>query len=208
MIMNLSDYLHNFPFIAITRGIQPTEAASYGQVLVEMGFRLLEVPLNSPDPYHSIKLMSDNLGKQAITGAGTVTEVNQIALIKEAGGTLVISPHCDPDIIRAAIAADMTPIPGVATPTEAMTAIKAGASALKLFPAESITPSVVKAMRAVLPTQIALIPVGGIIPSNWQQYHTAGANGFGLGSSLYKAGDSIEQVKRKGMQFVQSWQQG
>lgn len=203
--MDIRTALESFPFIAITRGIKPEEAKPCAQVLVEHGFRLIEVPLNSPESLLSIRLMTEHLDDTVTTGAGTVTEVAQVEQVKAAGGRLIISPHCDPDIIRAARDLEMIPIPGVATPTEAMTAIRAGAKALKLFPAEIITPAAVKAMKAILPPDICLIPVGGINADNWQPYLKAGAHGFGLGSSLYTKDASTEEISTRALRFSKNW---
>jgi len=203
--MELKTHLSRFPFIAITRGILPKEVADCGKVLIDAGFTVLETPLNSPDPYASIRLMHEHFGDRALIGAGTVTEPEQVAKVAEAGGTLIISPHCDVDVIRAAKELGLISIPGVMTPTEAMLAIRSGADALKIFPAEVMPPSAIKAMRAILPPQTLLLPVGGIHAENWQPYFQAGANGFGLGSSLYKAGLSLEVLRKNAMQFAKAW---
>lgn len=203
--MDLKKFLAKFPFIAITRGILPDEVPACGLVLIEAGFTILETPLNSPDAYTSIRLMKEHFGGQALVGAGTVTEPTQVAEVEKAGGTLIISPHCDVDVIRATKERGLISIPGIATPTEAMTALKAGADALKIFPGEMISPAAVKAMRAILPPQTLLLPVGGITSENWQPYFRAGAAGFGLGSSLYKAGYSLETLKENALRFANTW---
>lgn len=199
--MNFIQSLKSFPFIAITRGITPEEAVEYAGLLLQEGFQIIENPLNSPEPYATISHMATHFGESALIGAGTVTKPEQVLKIRDSGGKLIISPHCDIEIIRATKECGLISIPGIATPTEAMTAIHAGADALKLFPAELITPAVVKAMRAILPDDIPLIPVGGIHSSNWQPYLQAGAQAFGLGSSLYKKGMSAEQLAENAKKF-------
>lgn len=204
--MLLTDYLRNFPFIAITRGLHPEEATECAEILFTAGFRIIETPLNSPKPYLSIRHIVDHLGDRAIVGAGTVTELKQVKQVMDAGGRVIVSPHCDPDIIRKTKEYGLISVPGVASPTEAMNALAAGADALKLFPAEIISPAAVKAMCAVLPPETALIPVGSINTNNWQQYMQAGAAGFGLGSSLYKKSISPGQLRERANKFKMSWQ--
>lgn len=204
--MELRHHLKAFPFIAITRGITPDEAAPCGAVLSAAGFRIIETPLNSPDPLTSIGRMAKDFGHSILIGAGTVTEVDQVQQVKEAGGKVIVSPHCNPDIIQATKKAGLISIPGVATPTEAITALQSGADALKLFPAEIIPPAAVKAMRAILPEKTLLLPVGGIDSTNWTPYMQAGASGFGLGSSLYKKGLSATELKENSRKFADSWQ--
>jgi 2-dehydro-3-deoxyphosphogalactonate aldolase len=189
------------PLIAILRGITPLEAAAVGQVLWDAGFRILEVPLNSPQPLQSISKLREVL-PDALIGAGTVLSAPQVREVKAAGGQLVIAPNFDVAVVKAALDAGMLAIPGVATPSEAFAALAAGAHAIKLFPAEMISPAAVKAMRAVLPAQALLIPVGGMGAQNMAAYWQAGANGFGIGSSLYRPGKSIDQVARDAIELV------
>ncbi len=205
--MNLTDLLHYFPFIAITRGILPEEAVDCAGILYNSGFRIIETPLNSPEPLRSIRLMADLFEDRALVGAGTVTSVEQVEQVREAGGRLVVSPHCDPALIRESKRCGLISIPGVVTPTEAFTALQAGADALKLFPAEIVTPKAVRAMRAVLPKAALLIPVGSIHAGNWQEYVEAGANGFGLGSSLYRKGIAVAELQGRAETFRGSLQQ-
>lgn len=193
------------PLVAILRGITPPEALAVGCALFEAGFRLIEVPLNSPDPFDSIAALRQNLPDDALVGAGTVLGLAQVARLQACRAELAVMPHADTAVIRAAKAAGLLCIPGVATPTEAFAALAAGADALKLFPAELVTPAVLKAMRAVLPRQVALLPVGGIQPDNMQPYLKAGANGFGLGSALYQPGMSAAQVAQRAAAFVAAW---
>ncbi len=186
--------LSRAPLIAILRGITPSEAPSVGHALWDAGFRILEVPLNSPDPLLSIAALRQAL-PQAWVGAGTVLEAEQALAVKAAGGQLVIAPNFNPSVVSTAKQAGLLAIAGVATPTEAFAALACGAHALKLFPAEMISPAAVKAMRAVLPRDALLLPVGGIGASNMRAYFQAGANGFGIGSSLYAPGRSAAQVQ-------------
>ncbi|QBE63716.1 2-dehydro-3-deoxy-6-phosphogalactonate aldolase [Pseudoduganella lutea] len=194
------------PLVAILRGLQPAEAEAIGAALYGAGFRLIEVPLNSPDPFASIARLAHSLPADAVVGAGTVLDTEAVARVRDAGGTLVVMPHADVDVIRAAKAAGMWCVPGVATPTEAFAALKAGADALKLFPAELISPAVVRAMRAVLPKDIKMLPVGGITPENMADFRAAGVAGFGLGSALYKPGMDAATVATNAKAFVDAWQ--
>ncbi|BBK31479.1 2-dehydro-3-deoxy-6-phosphogalactonate aldolase [Allostella humosa] len=190
------------PLVAILRGIRPDEARPIGAALVEAGFTLIEVPLNSPEPLRSIAALAEAFSDRAVIGAGTVTSAREVADIAAASGTLVVSPHCDPAVIRAARLRGMTAIPGAFTPTEAFAALAAGADAVKLFPAEALPPAAVKAWGAVLPRGTRLLPVGGVTLANMADYRAAGAAGFGLGSALYKPGDSAEAVGAKARAFL------
>lgn len=199
------DHLDALPLVAILRGLTPAEAPAIGDALFDAGFRVLEVPLNSADPLASIALLSARFGARALVGAGTVLQPAQVAEVAAAGGRLIVMPHGDAAVIRAARAAGLHCVPGVATPTEAFAALAAGADALKLFPAELLTPPVLKALRAVLPRGVKLLPVGGITPQNLEPYVAAGADGFGLGSALYRPGDSAPQVAAHARAFVAAW---
>ncbi len=182
------------PLIAILRGITPGEALPVGAALIAAGFRIIEVPLNSPRPLESIGVLTRRYNAEAIIGAGTVMQPADVEAVKAAGGRLIVMPHSDPLVIRAAKAHGLVVAPGVATPTEAFAALAAGADALKLFPGEMITPAVVKALRAVLPKEVRLIPVGGVSAANIPAYRAAGADAFGIGSSLYAPGKSPADV--------------
>jgi len=182
------------------------EVAVIGEALVEAGFRLIEVPLNSPLPFKSIEALAGRFGEVAVIGAGTVLEPAAVARLEAAGGQLVVMPHSDPGVIKAAKAMGLACLPGIATPTEAFAALAAGADALKLFPAEILPPAAVKAMLAVLPKGTGLFPVGGIAPETMAAYVAAGAKGFGLGSALYKPGMTPAEVGRNARAFVQAWQ--
>ncbi len=193
------------PLIAILRGVMPDEAVAIGQVLIDAGFRVLEVPLNSPEPLESIRRLSEAFGARARIGAGTVLTVQQVRDVAAANGTLIVSPNASPDVIRATKAAGLWSAPGVATPTEGFAALDAGADMLKLFPAEQIGPGVVKAWRAVFPRDVPLVPVGGITPVTMRAFVEAGADGFGLGSALYKPGMVPSDVRRAADAFVAAY---
>ncbi|QKH36435.1 2-dehydro-3-deoxy-6-phosphogalactonate aldolase [Achromobacter pestifer] len=192
--------------IAILRGIEPAEAEAIGQELYAAGFRLIEVPLNSPDPLESIRAMRAALPTDCLIGAGTVLDPEDCARVQQAGGELIVMPHSDAAVIRRTKQLGMASCPGVATPTEAFAALAAGADVLKMFPAEQLGPAVLKAWRAVLRPPIALAPVGGITPDNIAIYAQAGASGFGLGSALYKPGLSAAQVGQNARAFIAAWQ--
>ena len=189
------------------RGVTPDEADSIAAVLVEAGFGAIEVPLNSPDPLVSIEIIARLFGDQVLVGAGTVLEAHDVERIAEAGAKLVVAPNADHAVIERAVKLGLLAVPGVATPTEAFAALKAGASGLKLFPGEAISPDVVKAWRSVLPRETPLYPVGGITPERIGPYRRAGASGFGIGSALYKPGASVEEVARAAQMFVKAWKE-
>jgi 2-dehydro-3-deoxyphosphogalactonate aldolase len=193
--------LSQTPLIAILRGLTPAEAAAVGRTFWDAGLRILEVPLNSPQPLESIAALREAL-PEALIGAGTVLTASQAMEVKAAGGQLVISPNFDTAVMQAALEAGMLVIPGVGTVSEAFAALAAGAHALKLFPAEMISPAAVKAMRAVLPHEAMLIPVGGISAENMAAYWQAGANGFGIGGSLYKTGKAIPDIARDATELI------
>jgi 2-dehydro-3-deoxyphosphogalactonate aldolase len=202
---HLTDFDAGFaacPLIAILRGVRPDEVEGIGEALVDAGFRLIEVPLNSPDPLESISRLAKRFAGRAVIGAGTVLRVADVDAVRSAGGTMIISPNANIQVIAASAAAGLVSLPGVATPTEAFAAIEAGATALKLFPAEASSPTVLKAMRAVLPKDMRLLPVGGIAPDNMGPWRAAGAEGFGLGSALYKVGLDAEAVGANARAFV------
>lgn len=192
------------PLVAILRGITPPEAQPVGQALVAAGWRLIEVPLNSPDPLASIAALAAAF-PQAMVGAGTVLHPAQVALVHAAGGRLIVAPNFNPEVVREAMRLGMQCLPGVFTATEAFAALDAGATGLKLFPAEMIPPAGVKALRAVLPRETLVLPVGGITPGNMAAYRAAGADGFGIGSALYKPGATAAQVERSAHEFLAAW---
>ncbi|SAL12862.1 2-dehydro-3-deoxy-6-phosphogalactonate aldolase [Caballeronia udeis] len=190
------------PLIAILRGVTPADAADHGRALYEAGFRIVEVPLNSPQPFDSIAAIRQALPEDAIVGAGTVLHPHYVDEVKKAGGDLIVMPHSDGDVVRAAKAQGLACAPGVATPNEAFIALKNGADVLKMFPAEQLGAHVVKAWRAVIAARVSLVPVGGISPDNMGPFLTAGANGFGLGSALYKPGQSAATTASHAKAFI------
>jgi len=199
----------SLPLVAILRGITPAYACEAADILLSSGFHWLEVPLNSPEPFESIRLMRKIVGGRGWVGAGTVLTVEQVDQVIECDGQLIISPNCDPDVIRHSAKCGLVSMPGVMTPSEAFSALAAGASALKLFPAEHVTPAITKAFRAVVPDDVACLPVGGIQPDAVQMraYIRAGANGFGLGGGLYQAGMSMEVLRERARAYQQAWRE-
>jgi 2-dehydro-3-deoxyphosphogalactonate aldolase len=198
------DALKTLPLVAILRGLQEHEALDIGGALVGVGWKLIEVPLNSPQPLLSIEKLSA-AHPDVLVGAGTVLTPKQVREVQAVGGRLIVSPNFNADVIRAASRLDMICLPGVATATEAFAALAAGAAGLKLFPAEMIPPNVVKALRAVLRAETMLLPVGGITPAGMAVYRAAGANGFGLGSALYKPGMDAATVSANARAFIEAW---
>jgi len=197
-------YFDQCPLVAIIRGVTPGEARDVGQALFDSGIRIIEVPLNSPDPFASIRTIADLLGDQALVGAGTVLDPADVERVKQAGGRIVVSPNMNPHVIEATVAAGLVSSPGVSTPSEAFAALEAGAHALKLFPAEAASPKVVKAMRAVLPKDVPLMIVGGVTPESIGGWLEAGADGFGLGGGLYKPGQSADETREKARAYVEA----
>ncbi|GHD57551.1 2-dehydro-3-deoxy-6-phosphogalactonate aldolase [Thalassobaculum fulvum] len=200
----ISPWMERLPLVAILRGVEPDEVVAIGAELVDVGFAVIEVPLNSPEPFDSIGRLAAAFGDRALIGAGTVLTAAAVDRVAAAGGGLIVMPHADTAVIRAAKRAGLFAVPGFATPTEAFSALDAGADALKLFPAEAAPPAVLKAMRAVLPPAVPVLPVGGIRPETMAGYWEAGAAGFGLGSALYKPGDAPATVRAKAVAFRQA----
>ncbi|KGI78966.1 2-dehydro-3-deoxy-6-phosphogalactonate aldolase [Oleiagrimonas soli] len=198
-------WLSPLPLVAILRGLHPDQAADVGCAIADAGFHILEVPLNSPRPLKSIARLTEVLGDRCLIGAGTVLDAASVAEVAAAGGRIIVMPHTDPAVIAAAKDAGLRCVPGVATPSEAFAALRAGADAVKAFPAEQITPAVLRAWRAVLPRNTAVLPVGGITPDNMPTYIEAGAAGFGIGSALFKPGRSIDDIHRAAQRFAQAW---
>lgn len=193
------------PLVAILRGVTPDEVVGIGEALVEAGFTLIEVPLNSPSPLASVERLAKAFGDRALIGAGTVLRVEDVAAVRGAGGRMVISPNANTDVIAATAAAGMASLPGYFTPSEAFAALAAGASALKLFPAEAASPAVLRAQRAVLPKDVPILAVGGVAPDTMEPWRKAGADGFGLGSALYKPGATAAEVGAAARAFVTAW---
>jgi 2-dehydro-3-deoxyphosphogalactonate aldolase len=199
----LHRYLDECPLIAIIRGVKPDEAEAIGEAIYEGGIRIIEVPLNSPDPFTSIERLAKQFGERALVGAGTVLDPADVGRVRDVGGRIIVSPDTNAEVIKATAAAGLVSSPGYFTPSEAFTAIRAGATALKLFPAEGASPTVLKAQRAVLPKDMPLLVVGGVQPGNMQPWLEAGANGFGLGGGLYKPGQTPAETLDNARAYVQ-----
>lgn len=193
------------PLVAILRGLTPETADDVGDVLVNAGFKLIEVPLNSPRPLESIARLAERLKGRALVGAGTVLDVAAVEAVAEAGGTLIVSPNTNTAVIAAAAARGLIAVPGFQTPSEAFAALEAGARALKLFPAEAASPGVLKAIRTVLPAGTAVLPVGGISPTTMAPWHAAGAAGFGIGSALYSPGVTTQALAERAAAFIAAY---
>jgi 2-dehydro-3-deoxyphosphogalactonate aldolase len=204
LLTQFQSHMDKLPLVAILRGLKPEEALAVGTAIVNAGFHILEVPLNSPEPLRSIQILSKAF-PNALVGAGTVTTAQQVRDIKAAGGQLIISPHLDDNVVCEAVNLGLIALPGVATPTEAFRALALGAHGLKLFPAEMISPAVLTPMRAVVPGHVKLIPVGGMGVHNMADYRKSGATGFGIGSALFAPGKSAEAVGESAKAFVQAW---
>ncbi len=200
--------IEGLPLIAILRGIDPVQAEPVGEALLSSGFSLIEVPLNSPDPYASIRILASLAGGRATIGAGTVLAASQVDEVAAAGGRLVVSPNFDPAVVQRSRELGLHAVPGVFTMTEAFAALAAGADALKLFPAELIGPPGLRAMRAVIDPQVALLPTGGVDPQNLGAYRAAGASGAGLGSALYRPGMDPAEVRDRANRFAAAWRLG
>lgn len=193
----LREALSQLPLVAILRGVRPDEVETIGAALIVAGFRFIEVPLNSPDPFASIRKLAAMAPRDVLVGAGTVVDAEDVARVAEAGGELVIAPNFDAAVVGRAVSQGLIAMPGVMTPSEAFAALKAGAHALKLFPGEIVTPAATRAIRAVLPASAKLLVVGGVGESTMKAYAGAGADGFGLGSALYKPGVSAQEARAR-----------
>jgi 2-dehydro-3-deoxyphosphogalactonate aldolase len=195
-------YLGVCPLTAIIRGVTPDEAEAIGDAIYGGGIRIIEVPLNSPDPLRSIELLAKWLGETMLVGAGTVLAPDDVRRVRDAGGRIIISPNTNKDVIAATAAEGMISCPGYFTPSEAFAAIGAGATALKLFPAEGASPAVLKAQLAVIPRDVPVLAVGGIQPDNMQPWIDSGAAGFGLGGGLYQPRQSAAETLVKARAYV------
>jgi 2-dehydro-3-deoxyphosphogalactonate aldolase len=198
----LRRYLDECPLVGIIRGVTPDEAEAIGDAIYEGGIRIIEVALNSFDPLKSIERLAAKFGERVLVGAGTVLDFADVERVRDVGGQIIVSPDTNIEVIEAAAAAGMVASPGYFTPSEAFAAIRAGATALKLFPAEAATPAVLKAQLAVLPKDLPILAVGGITPDNMRPWLDAGATGFGLGGGLYKAGQSPAETLEKARAYV------
>ena len=200
--MGLKDWLHRCPLAAILRGVRPDEVVAVADALADAGIAIVEVPLNSPQPLDSIARLAGRFGERLLIGAGTVLRSGQVADIAAAGGRLVVTPHADPAIVHAAKQGGLLTVAGFFTPAEAFALLDAGADALKLFPAEAASPAVLKALLAVLPASVAVLPVGGIGADNMASWIAAGAAGFGIGSAIYRPGDTPAAVTDKARRLL------
>lgn len=198
-------WLQPLPLVAILRGVAPDDVIAVGNALADAGFHAIEVPLNSPRPFDSIERLAHAFGDRCTVGAGTVMSAEDVGRVADAGGRLIVTPHTDPAVIAAAKQKHLHCTPGTATPSEAFAALRAGADAIKVFPAEQITPKVLHAWRAVLPRDLDVLPVGGITPTSMADYVRAGATGFGIGSALYKPGRSIADIAAAAQAFASAW---
>lgn len=192
------------PLVAVLRGIRPDEVEAVGAALIEAGLRILEVPLNSPEPFESIARLSALAGDRALVGAGTVVDVESVGRVAAAGGRIIVSPSTDVAVIEASVAAGMVSAPGFFTPSEGFTAINAGAHLLKFFPAEAGSPAVIKALKAVLPRHVPVLAVGGMTPEGLAPWRAAGADGFGLGSNLFRPGMTAAESGAVAARFVKA----
>ena len=195
-------YFAECPLVGIVRGVTPDEAEAIAQALYDGGIRIIEVPLNSPEPFESIQIIAEKFGGRALVGAGTVLDSADVSRVAQAGGRLVVSPNTNAAVIGATVAAGLVSSPGYFTPSEAFEAIRAGAHAIKLFPAEAASPAVVKSQRAVLPKNVPLIVVGGVTPESIPGWMAAGADGFGLGGGLYKSGQDPQTTLERARAYV------
>jgi 2-dehydro-3-deoxyphosphogalactonate aldolase len=203
--MQFEDAARHCGIIAILRGVRLEEVTAIGDALYDAGIRIVEVPLNSPEPFRSIAALAARFEGRMIVGAGTVLDTESVDRVKSAGGQIAVSPDCNPHVIAQAIARNMVPLPGVFTPTEAFAAVRAGARHLKLFPAEAASPKTVKAWKAVLPKDVSLYAVGGVTPLNMKEWAEAGCAGFGIGSNIYKPGMTAGDVGKAARDFVAAW---
>lgn len=198
----LQHHLDRCPLVAIIRGVTPEEAEAIGEAVQQGGIKIIEVPLNSPDPLRSIERLAKRLGEDMLVGAGTVLDAADVSRVKDVGGRIIVSPDTNAEVISAAAEAGLVSSPGYFTPSEAFTAVRAGAHALKLFPAEAASPAVLKAQLAVIPKDVPVLVVGGVKPDNMRPWIEAGAAGFGLGGGLYKPGQSAAETLQKARAYV------
>jgi len=204
-LADFTRYLAECPLVAIIRGVRPDETEAIGEAILSAGIRIVEVPLNSPEPLASIERLAKRFGDQALIGAGTVLDPHDVTRVAQAGGRIIVSPSTDAAVIRQALKEGLVSAPGFYTPSEAFTALHAGAHALKLFPAEAASPAVVKSIKAVLPPEVPLLVVGGVKPETMRGWLEAGANGFGLGGGLYKPGQSPDETAAKARAYVEGF---
>lgn len=201
--MTLDEALLKMPLVAILRGMPPGEAEGVGKALADAGVTVMEVPLNSPDPFVSIRTLAKAHGERALVGAGTVLRAEDVARVADAGGKIIVSPNFDAEVVKATKRCGLVSVPGVLTPTEAFAALDAGADAIKLFPGDLLSPKVVKAMRAVLPPETMVVVTGGVSLDNIGEWLTGGSTGVGIGSALYKPGKSLDAFAADAMRFAE-----
>ncbi|WP_108659876.1 2-dehydro-3-deoxy-6-phosphogalactonate aldolase [Acuticoccus kandeliae] len=204
--MTLDEALARMPIVAVLRGMAPDEAIGVGRALLDAHIPIMEVPLNSPDPFRSIAIQAKEFSAEAIVGAGTVLQPEDVARVADAGGTIIVSPNFNEEVVRATKRCGLISVPGVFTPSEAFRALDAGADALKLFPGDGISPKFVKALRAVLPKETRLVVTGGVDAENLAEWIAGGATGVGIGSALYKPGKSLEAVAKDAKRFADAAQ--
>ena len=197
-------YLNQMPLIAILRGIKPDEILEYAEVIVSAGWRVIEIPLNSPEPFKSIEKLIAHYGDEILIGAGTVLNTDNVRKVAAVGGKVIVAPNTDAKVIGTALEHNMAVMPGFLTPTEAFLAYEAGARYLKLFPADSMGPAYIKAVKSVLPADARIIPVGGVTPETIESYHAAGCAAYGVGSPLYKPGMSLGTVESNAQNFAKA----
>lgn len=202
---SFAEALARCPLVAILRGVAPDDVEAVGVALAEAGFTIIEVPMNSPQPLASIERLAKRFGDDLVIGAGTVMSPKAVAGVAEAGGRLIVSPHFDPTVVGATRERGLVSLPGVGTPSEGFAALAAGADGLKLFPAEMLPPAIVRAWRAVFPSDVPLVPTGGITPETLAGYWSAGAAGFGLGSALYKTGFALDEIRQRAQAFISAF---
>jgi 2-dehydro-3-deoxyphosphogalactonate aldolase len=202
--MTLHDALRTMPVLAVLRGMSPDEAVPVGEALLAAGILVMEVPLNSPDPYRSIRIQAERFGGEAVVGAGTVLNAEEVARVADAGGRIIVSPNLNEEVVRATKRCGLISVPGVFTPSEAFRALDAGADALKLFPGDGLSPKVVRAMRAVLPKGTLVCVTGGVDADNLGDWIAGGSDGVGIGSALYKPGKAVEAVAADARRFAEA----
>ena len=207
MYKSINDWLNPIPLIAILRGIAPHEVDEVGDILIALGYRILEVPLNSPDPYESIQQLAKRYSGSTLIGAGTVLKPEQVPQVADAGGTLIVSPNLNTEVVKATKRIGMISVPGVFTPTEAFQALDTGADALKIFPGDAISPSYCKALRAVLPKDTLLVVTGGVNAANLAEFLSV-SNGAGIGSALYSPGKAVKQIREDALKFIHALPEG
>jgi 2-dehydro-3-deoxyphosphogalactonate aldolase len=204
LLNSWTEKLSEMPLVAILRGLTPEDAVDVSRVLVDAGFKIIEVPLNSPEPFEIISKIKEHFGDQIIVGAGTVLTGEAARQVHDAGGELIVAPNLDQEVAKVTTELGMIYCPGILTPTEAFLAVKLGATTLKLFPADAHPPSYIKAIKAVLPVETTIMPTGGIVPENMDQYISVGADGLGLGSALYSPKKTLDEIAVAADEYIKA----